>query len=205
MKKVAGVGINDADYKVFWREEGKAHTCLAYGRWRDMLRRCYSKGLLRRRPDYKGNSTDEKWHLFSNFKRWYDNNYVEGWEIDKDLLTVGNKVYSEDTCVFIPKSLNGGLSASRRVEHDLPVGVIYRKKEDKVGNHLRVKVNQGTPYYKERTFKCPLEANEFFRTERARYLETFLGLYGDKIDSGIEAHLEELRNPSENSIYVVRK
>lgn len=33
-----------------------------------------------------------------------------GWQLDKDLLCPGNKVYGPDTCLWLPRSLNSALS-----------------------------------------------------------------------------------------------
>lgn len=47
----------------------------------------------------------EEWHTQSSFTEWFKNNYIRGWHIDKDLVG-DSTIYSPETCVFIPKSLN---------------------------------------------------------------------------------------------------
>lgn len=58
----------------------------------------------------------EPWLLFSNFKMWFDENYVEGYVLDKDLLSSGKskRMYSPDTCCFIPKALNNILQTEKK-------------------------------------------------------------------------------------------
>ena len=48
-------------------------------------------------------SVCEEWKHFSNFKKWFDENYIEGFDIDKDILIKGNKVYSPEACSFVPR------------------------------------------------------------------------------------------------------
>ena len=50
-----------------------------------------------------------------------DNNKV--WQIDKDLLEKGNRVYSFDKCVFIPHVLNSLISKKTSKKSKLPTGV----------------------------------------------------------------------------------
>ena len=52
---------------------------------------------------------------------------MDGFELDKDLLIKGNKVYSESTCVFIPQEINLLLtkSTARRGKH--LIGVCWHK------------------------------------------------------------------------------
>ena len=72
-KKIAGVGINDADYKISTTDaNGKTKLCPYYMVWSSMLRRCYSPASLIKDPTYKGCSVIEDWHTFSNFKSWME-------------------------------------------------------------------------------------------------------------------------------------
>ena len=81
-----------------------------YSIWRGMLERCYSKEYHLKKPTYKECSVCEEWHNFQNFAKWYDENYYEIMgeviHLDKDILVKGNKVYSPETCVFAPCSIN---------------------------------------------------------------------------------------------------
>lgn len=103
-KPVYGVGINDTDY-VFESKDYKI--------WRNMLERCYCERTQEKFPTYKGCSVCDEWQLFSNFKKWFFENYIEGWELDKDIICIGNKVYSPSTCCFVPRELNSILRLSR--------------------------------------------------------------------------------------------
>jgi hypothetical protein len=51
------------------------------------------------------------WLCFDNFHKWFreqvDNGwYKEGWEIDKDIISSGGRLYSSENCAFIPTPLN---------------------------------------------------------------------------------------------------
>ena len=51
--------------------------------------------------------------------------------LDKDILCKGNKVYSSETCVFVPARINSIILNSQNRRGDLPVGVNYNKKTGK--------------------------------------------------------------------------
>lgn len=126
-KLVCGVGVNDADYSVrpLSGEPGRLF-CPYYAKWAGMLKRCYCEKHLRKQPTYVGCYVMEEWTYFSNFKRWMETQpYAldENFHLDKDLLIRGNKVYSEDTCVFIPKELNTMLSIPKGSDVGYMVGV----------------------------------------------------------------------------------
>lgn len=72
----------------------------------NMLKRCYSNNL--EFISYRSCKVCEEWHNYQNFAKWYDENYIEGYELDKDLLQqdVINKIYSPETCCFLPKHIN---------------------------------------------------------------------------------------------------
>ena len=127
-KLVYGVGANDADYhtaigaaidgrwKLLW-------VCPLYEAWKGMLRRCYSKKLHARNPTYIGCSVAHEWLSFSAFRSWALTQDHEGKQLDKDILIPGNKVYSPDTCVFVPRELNCFMSDSSAARGDLQIGV----------------------------------------------------------------------------------
>lgn len=75
----------------------------SYITWRNMISRCY---LSQNTTAYAGVSVCDDWLRFSVFKSWHDANYKEGMELDKDIIGSGF-IYSPDSCVFVPKSING--------------------------------------------------------------------------------------------------
>lgn len=100
------VGINDADYYVTRRENGKLVLCPFYRTWKSMLQRCYDSKYHSNRPTYLECSVVEEWYLFSTFKEWMEKQDWKDKQLDKDLLVPGNKVYGPDTCCFVSSRLN---------------------------------------------------------------------------------------------------
>ena len=125
---IATVDISDAHYS-------DAQRC--YTLWENMLSRCYNSNILKRCPTYNGCSVCDKWLLFSNFKQWFDDNYIEGYDLDKDLLIKGNKVYSPETCCFLPHKLNCTINKCQRSRGKLPLGVSFDKTRLKYISYFR--------------------------------------------------------------------
>lgn len=130
MRLVCGVGVNDAGCSVTSGIDGKRQKDGAYCAWASMLNRCYSPKYQREWPTYIGVTVCEQWHRFSNFKRWYDEHYVDGWHLDKDLLT-DSREYGPSTCLFVPQWLNKFTTDSGANRGEFPVGVNLDKKHEK--------------------------------------------------------------------------
>ena len=133
---VYGVGINDADYNVVESAtvDGKCKTiwkCPFYQTWVHMLERCYSEKFHQRKPTYKGCSVCDEWLIFSNFKRWMETQDWQGKDLDKDLLTEGNKVYSPDTCIFVDRKINIFVIDRGNDRGEYMLGVYWHKRANK--------------------------------------------------------------------------
>lgn len=131
---IAGVGINDADYHVAKRGlnpvTGKMTViwqCPYYTYWKSMISRCYQERELKRRPTYEDKWVCDEWLTFSNFKRWMEKQDWEGCQLDKDILVNGNKVYSPDTCMFVPQIVNIFYQGRSQSKYNWPVGTSYQK------------------------------------------------------------------------------
>ena len=75
---------------------------LEYSTWKDMMKRCYGKD----QGSYAAVTVTKEWHNFQNFAQWHRDNYVDGYHLDKDLKDYDARIYSPETCVFIPAWLN---------------------------------------------------------------------------------------------------
>lgn len=138
-KLVCSVGVNDANYNVTLTVEGKLYKCPYYQRWYNMVSRCYDKKHLERYPTYKECSVCESWLTFSNFKRWMVKQRWKGLELDKDIITLGNKIYSPDNCAFVPQSLNSLIIDHKPSRGKYPLGVCFHKQDKKYQAQLNYK------------------------------------------------------------------
>ena len=108
--KVCDVGINDASYVTERSVAGRRERCPFYSVWVAMLGRCYGSNGHPTRPTYAGCTVCPEWLAFSSFKEWMAAQQWQGNQLDKDIKIKGNKIYSPDNCLFIPKSLNSLLT-----------------------------------------------------------------------------------------------
>ena len=103
--------------------------------WSKMITRCYNPS--EKDKSYKDCSVHPDWHNYSNFYHWYnsqiDNGYFKaGYQLDKDLLVHGNKVYSESTCCLVPEQINSFLNNSSDTRSTgLPSGIHWKTKNKK--------------------------------------------------------------------------
>ena len=105
-KPLYGVGTNDADYMVTYKDGGKLLRCEIYKTWSNMLKRCYCIKDSIKNPTYKDCYVCDDWLKFSNFRKWMVSQDWKGKQLDKDLIKHGNKVYSPETCVFVDSQVN---------------------------------------------------------------------------------------------------
>lgn len=128
-KSVYGVGYyGDGKYKS--RVNGKKTK--VYVVWKHMLMRCYDVKFQQKYPTYVGVIVCEEWHNFQNFAEWFDKHYIEGYDLDKDLLSEPNsKIYSPNTCLFVPHALNTFLTNRQSNNTSGQVGVSWHKSTNK--------------------------------------------------------------------------
>lgn len=114
-----GVGFSGAQLNTHGEstENKKYRKC-----WSSMLQRCYDEKYQAKQPTYIGVVVCDEWHNFQNFKKWCAKNYIEGFELDKDLRKFGSKIYSPETCSFVPKQINGFFNIYTD-NKELPIGV----------------------------------------------------------------------------------
>lgn len=159
---VRGWGINDL--------YGDS-TSKCYFYWDAMLMRCCDEKKRDKFKCYEKVGICEEWKYLSNFKKWFDENYIEGFVIDKDLLSGNDKIYSPKTCCFIPQYLNVLLSGCQR-ETNLPVGV-YRLKSGNFGARLSIRNKRrvlGAFQDKWEAFRIYKKAKEDAIKKEAHYL-----------------------------------
>lgn len=158
---------------------GKLRGKKSYQCWHAMIQRCYDPKRLSVRPDYLGCSVDERWHNYQNFKIFYDKNFKEGYQLDKDLIVIGNKVYSEETCSFIPREIN----------------IMFSKKElrgtakESGVSKFNARITINGKRYRLGIFKTEQEASLVFKSAKEDKFKKIATKYKDVIDSRVYDNL----------------
>lgn len=110
-----------------------------YKTWHGMMRRCYDGKFKGRKTTYKDCSVAEEWHNYQNFGNWYDENFyeVEGelMSLDKDILVNGNKIYSPETCVFVPQKINSAFVKHHSSKAEILPCVYYYKSDKETSRY----------------------------------------------------------------------
>ena len=131
-----GVGyIGDGLYKP--SQNGIQTKC--YDVWNHMLQRCYSELCREKYPTYEDCYVCDEWLNYQNFAEWYENNYYEVGDeqmnLDKDILYKGNRVYSPETCIFVPHRINSLFIKSNNTRGKCPIGVNFDARYNKYNSH----------------------------------------------------------------------
>lgn len=125
-------------YKIGYMGYGKYSSKIhkkAYREWLSMFTRCYDDKYQEKYLTYKECVVCKEWYNFQNFAEWYYNNYYEikgqKMRLDKDILNKGNKIYSPNTCVFVPERINNLFVKRDNDRGELPIGCTYNDKDKK--------------------------------------------------------------------------
>ena len=134
--------------------------------WNSMLQRCYDLSYKLKRPTYIGCTSSNNFKYYPYFKDWCNKQVGfgnKGWCLDKDILVKGNKLYSEDTCCFVPREINSLFALSGNTRGLNPIGVQFNLEEgnysarvSRDGKHCHI----GTYETKEDAFLGYKEAKE---------------------------------------------
>ena len=175
---VHGVGVAGAKYPITIN----GVITKEYNLWYSMLERCYSDACQKKQPTYKGCKVSNNFKSYEYFYEWCHKQIGFGnkdWHLDKDLLTKGNKVYSESTCVFIPAEINSLLikRGASRGEHLIGVYWCNTKK----AFVAQVNKNKGKPEYLG-LFKTELEAYNTYKKAKEAFVKEQAEKWKGKVD-----------------------
>lgn len=175
-----GVGYNSKGAFKAW-ENGKYSK--GYQTWRGMLERCYDKKSLIKFPTYADCGVCDEWLDYQNFAEWfYNHEYSDmGYQLDKDLLIPNNKLYSPNTCCFVPQELNKLLNCCAKRRGSLPQGVSWSSRDNVY--YANTRMNGRTKYLG--IFDCPQEAYEVYKEHKEAYVKEKALEWQDRIADNV--------------------
>lgn len=176
-------------YGIAYNSKGKHKTkrnrrlTSAYSAWRPMIQRCYDPKEHIVKPLYIDCIVADEWHDFQNFADWFYSHphNANGYELDKDLLVKGNKLYSPDTCCLVPHELNVLLLDRRSDRGEYPQGVDRKKSELKYRARLNVDGKSIHLGY----FNCPNEAHQAYKKAKEAYVKEKALEWQDRIADNV--------------------
>ena len=154
--------------------------------WYSMLQRCYSDDFKKKRPTYEGCEVSDKFKSYEYFYEWCNKQIRFGndgngnpFQLDKDLLVKGNKVYSENTCVFIPSEINSLLIKCTASRGEHLIGVYWSKTANAFV--ARVSRNKGGSEHLG-LFNTEIEAFNAYKQAKENYIKELANKWRDRID-----------------------
>lgn len=181
-RSVYGIGyIGEGRYK----SKTKGKLTRVYSTWYQMLERCYDPKCQEKRPTYIDCKVCNEWHNFQNFAEWCYKNYytIKGEQmcLDKDILLKGNKIYSPETCIFVPKRINSLFTKSDKSRGNSVIGT--SPKNGKYVVHCNL-INPKTGKSKQKNlghYDTELEAFEIYKYYKERNIKMVADYYEEQI------------------------
>ncbi len=182
-KLIYGVGISDSgEFKRTVVIDGKQVRTKEYRLWSHMIERCYSEKCQQKNPTYIGCSVSEDFKYFQYFAKWCQGQFgfgTQGYQMDKDILLRGNRLYSEDSCVFVPQRINSLLVKCDAARGDLPIGVYWRTQDQQ----YRAQCQDGLGWRIHLgCFTTPEDAFQAYKVFKEDLIKQLANEYRDVID-----------------------
>lgn len=179
IKLVRGLGVYEkGTFKVTLN--GKISN--EYQLWDSMLARCQTK--MQRtvsRQSYKGCTIHKDFIHFQDFAEWCQSQIgfdESGWQLDKDILVPGNKVYGPDTCCFVPNSINTMMTIKQEKATPYPPGVCLYKPTGKFKSAIGIEGKTKNLGY----YDTPDEAYAVYKVAKLIEIHRTADKWRDRID-----------------------
>lgn len=192
--KICGVGYTGkGKYKSKTKEDKITRE---YVIWRHMIHRCYEEDRKDRNLSYVDCEVCIEWHSFQKFAPWYHENYYSLTDgkvcLDKDILNIGNKLYSPDNCVFIPERINIFFShfSTKHKKSEFPLGV-QKIKTGRNSFRYEAKISKNGKGWRIGRYHKLEEACNAYKVEKEIYAKELAEEYKQVIDKRV---YEILRN-----------
>ena len=177
---VFGVGILGAPNKT------KGGLSKEYTIWCRVLERCYDGKRHKNYQTYEQCTVSDNFRHFLYFEEWCEaqvgfsskDGKGKPFALDKDILLKGNKIYSEDTCCFVPQEVNSLFVKSNARRGECLVGVTYRK--DRKKYKAGMNNTEGSSFIGH--FDTELEAFQAYKQAKESKVKEVAELYKDRID-----------------------
>ena len=161
----------------------------AYTLWQNMLKRCYDDKYKLIQQTYFDCYASENFKYFPYFKDWCERqlgfNYLDNegniYHMDKDILVKGNKVYSEDLCVFVPREINNLFTKTNINRGNHPIGVTFISRSGKYVSTLNCCGSRKTLGY----FNSAYEAFLCYKEAKESYIKEVAEKWKGKIDEKV--------------------
>lgn len=161
-----------------------------YHLWKGILTRAYDSDFHKKYKTYKDVEVCEEWLNFQNFAEWcYGQKFFDAkddkgrsYHLDKDILVKGNRVYSPNTCCFVPAEINSLVVVNKRRRGDTPIGVYYVKRNRKYTTQCCFK-GSGLKYLG--SYSTPEEAFQVYKEAKKVSIKLVADQWKSKIEDKV--------------------
>lgn len=155
----------------------------SHATWKNMLQRAYCPKYHAEKPTYVGCSVTDDWLEYQEFAYWFSNHEYSnrGYELDKDLLIPGNKIYAPNTVCFIPAQLNNLLADNGAVRGQYKQGVCFYKQ----WNKFRARININGKRKHLGYYDNELDAHLAYKKAKGQYIKDSANHWQDDIATDV--------------------
>lgn len=177
--------VHGVGYIGFGKYNSTEHW-LARNYFSNMIGRCYLESELQKAPRYRESYVIDSWLNFQNFAEWYYNQKgadLPGYQLDKDILIKGSKIYSPETCCLVPQEINKLFTKREAKRGIYPIGVsefsegVYR-----AGVSNKILSNKSWSGPLRSTVE---QAFADYKQKKEQVIKDVAELYRDKIDTKV--------------------
>ena len=104
---------------------------------------------------------------------------MQDWHLDKDILCPDCKIYSPETCTFVPTDINFLFTKRQNKRGAYPIGVSYKS------GKFRATMTRNNSQFYMGAFSTPNEAFQAYKEGKEDWIKIVADKWKDKIDQRV--------------------